>query len=336
MEMEMQSARQKLRLNVAPPKFQEIADCLRKALREVAPPAVKIDGTWMEDTSSLAARAAVVAGERELTARAISYLFDHLINFEQFREAAQLLVWAMPHVCKDHPSVIACAKKALSLAEKMETPEAELLNSGYLALTHEAPDEFVQRLDNITTRGAYWLQVSRLIRAKNVMEWGTGCGSNVTQLASVYTDTNWYGLDQSYDQAKANEAQAARLGIKCTWLAEPAVEYYGKMDCVAVLDCLEHTVYPDCLLDKAEKYLRPGGTMVISVPNGPWSLHTPNSDILLDSGRAGNHVAVGSPLALIQYLSGRGWLIDVRVLATGTAEGNSSLLCAYEPYATMP
>ncbi len=205
------------------------------------------------------------------------------------------------------------------------------LNSKYLTAEHDMPDDFVGDFQRITPRGAYWLQVVRLTRSRDAMEWGTGCGSNVMQLASVYTDVNWYGVDSSSEQIEHNKEQAGRLKIASKWAVDPAPELFYKMDCVAVLDCLEHTLHPDALLDKAEKYVRPGSTMVISVPNGPWSLHTPNDEITLDGGRPGNHVAVGSPATLIPYIQTRGILIDVRVIQTRTSEGNSSLCIAYEP-----
>lgn len=310
--------------------FQEVACALRQLLKNTSPVVQDLDGIVKHNNVSLVVRKALVSAESEMAAQAVEYLYHHLVHFEQFREAAHLLAFSMPHACRSDPRVVRCMQEASSLADKMDTPEAEILNSGYSKGIHSIKDIYITDLNTVVKRCMYFIQICKISRAKTATEFGTGSGSNIMQAAQLHPDISWIGIDISRDQILSNEDQAGRLGITSSWATHPDVSFYGKSDVVGVLDCLEHTVYPDQMLDAAEGYLKPGGLTVISVPNGPWSLHTDNE--INAYSRPGNHVAVGSPEKMIEYLNGRGSILDCRILDnSGYAEGNSSLCITYEP-----
>lgn len=44
-------------------------------------------------------------------------------------------------------------------------------------------------------------------------------------------------------------------------------DLHGAFDVVALIDVLEHTVNPECVLEKLKLFLKPGGVFVVSLPN---------------------------------------------------------------------
>lgn len=44
-------------------------------------------------------------------------------------------------------------------------------------------------------------------------------------------------------------------------------EYYGFFDCIALIDVLEHLMYPDQVLQKMKNFLKNNGYFIISLPN---------------------------------------------------------------------
>lgn len=304
--------------------FRKVARKLREQLQANQPVQMTARGLVGNPLSPVTRRA-LVSAEEEMAAQALLYLYDHLTYHEQWRAAATLLAFCQPLSIMHRRDVLNVVEQANALASKIDDPEKEL--AAYLAKPpHKMPDSSTME-DHVTSRAKYWMHVVCLSRAKRALEYATGCGTNVMQAARLFPEVEWVGADKP-EQVHANGEQSNRLGLKCHWLHDGMGGL--PFDVVAVLDTIEHTVYPDELLSKAEAYCKPGGLMVVSVPNGPWSLHTPNDQITLDT--PGNHVAVQSAATLIPYLQQRGQVIDAYVLPGECVEfeGNTVLCVTYE------
>jgi SAM-dependent methyltransferase len=72
------------------------------------------------------------------------------------------------------------------------------------------------------------------------------------------------------DIDRAALAHAASLGLQAEWadLDEPLAFEDSSFDVVVAGELLEHIRSPQALIDEARRVLRPGGTLVGSVPNG--------------------------------------------------------------------
>ena len=287
---------------------------------------------WQQEMFS--SQEAVVVAEREMATQAILYLYDHLTYFEQWREAATLLAFALPHVVRADDRIRALVARAASLAAKIETPELErdICRAGDV---YRGADGFVADLTSTPPRALYWLAVCRLTRARRALDYGTGGGVHLLQLAKLEPETHWIGVDQSPDQMRASQEESRRLGLtNIDFMVEEDVlpRYGDTIDCVGVHHVLEHTVHPDDLLARAERLLRPDGTLCLTVPYGAWSIHVPPTTDREASVGHGGHVAVESPATLAARLSARGRVLDLRTAAGPIeAEGNRCIQAAYIP-----
>ena len=295
--------------------FSKTAAALRKIL-------------W-ESTQSLERRGAweaVAAGEGEIAVQTILFLYDHLLQFEQWASAAHLVAWCVPTALRQDPRILDLIDKARKVADQIDDPEKEALFVRLHAI-HEMPDNFMTDLRLAPPRAKYLYQVARLTGAHKVAEFGTGCGSNMMHAHPIMPDIEWTGIDLNPKQIEFTQAQADRVGIPVKFLTDPAPDAFGSFDVVGCLDVLEHTMYPETVIDKVEKYVKPGGMIVIAVPNGPWSLHTVNS---VNAG-PGQHVNVGSDIDLLNLVARRGRVIDIDVRPGPIViDANSSVCIAYQ------
>lgn len=269
--------------------------------------------------------------ERECAVQAVISLFGHLMAFEQAVAAITLLAFSLPHAVRNDPRIRSLIKEALTLGWDMRDPLVEQAYN-YLGLVHAVHDSDMKLVEFLPNRARYWLSVTRLTRAKTSMEFGTGCGSNTFHAAQLDANIKWIGCDVSEPQIKFLKEQAERLQIPNVIFASMReAEAEGiKVDCVALLDVIEHSAWGDELLDRAEKLVAPGGVVCISVPNGPWSpwsLNRVNTVV-------GSHVAVESMETLYARIEARGGhVLDARVIPGDPGQGNSNVGLTYEPKA---
>jgi len=287
---------------------------------------------WQQEMFS--SQEAVVVAEREMAVQAVLYLYDHLTYFEQWREAAALLAFALPHNVRADKRIEDVMGRAAKLAAKIETPEAERDAGDAIGVFREVAG-LARDLASTPPRALYWRAVCRLARVTTALDYGTGGGIHLLQLAALEPGVHWVGVDLSGPQMEFSQAEARRLGLTNVdfMLEEEALVKHGhSVDSVGVHHVLEHTVHPDAVLARAEAFLRPGGTMCLTMPNGPWSVHLPPSTDREATVGHGGHVAVESPQTLTMRLAARGRILDLRIAAGPVeAEGNSCIQVCYEP-----
>jgi 2-polyprenyl-3-methyl-5-hydroxy-6-metoxy-1,4-benzoquinol methylase len=303
--------------------FQKVVERLRYIYQKSPP-----DHTKCPPDASAATRRMLLAAEHEFAAQSVEYLYKHLVHFEQWREAAHLLAFAMPHEVADDPRVRECVEHCLKLADQVETPDKEI--AGFAQNIRQVIDykEMFDRPELLPERAKYWYRVVALSRAKVAIEYATGCGANVIQFAQLDPDVMWGGIDVSPEQITVNKGLIEERKLTNAFFALDGAGAECSADVVAVLDSLEHTVYPEVMLDKAESYLRPGGLMVVVCPHGPWSLHTDN----MANAGAGQHVSVERPETLAARVSSRGTVIDAQSIKGNAVEGNASACVTYIPH----
>ncbi|MBP0454833.1 class I SAM-dependent methyltransferase [Kitasatospora sp. RG8] len=100
----------------------------------------------------------------------------------------------------------------------------------------------------------YWLDV------------GTGHGHFCTTARDVFPSTTFDGLDHSQGVELAERAGRLRRGLRGE-LPELAPRLAGLYDVVSMLHYLEHTTDPSRELASARQVLRPGGLLLIEVPD---------------------------------------------------------------------
>jgi 2-polyprenyl-3-methyl-5-hydroxy-6-metoxy-1,4-benzoquinol methylase len=103
-------------------------------------------------------------------------------------------------------------------------------------------------------------KLSTLPKEATVLDIGAGSGIVGMSLAEAGI-TNTYAVEP--DSAAANECQKYYKEV------QPSFErYQGRtFDAIVVLDVLEHIATPEIFFTEAAKLLKPGGTMIVSVPN---------------------------------------------------------------------
>lgn len=100
------------------------------------------------------------------------------------------------------------------------------------------------------------------IRGLNILELGSGTGAN---LQILLPENNVLGVEGLVDAAN----HATSLGVKTIVanLEAPLSLDSAQFDWVLCLDVLEHLMAPDQALSEAHRLLRPGGKLLINVPN---------------------------------------------------------------------
>lgn len=263
--------------------------------------------------------------EQEMAVQAVEFLFDHLIQFEQFTAAAHLLAWATPVNIRTNPKILEMAKYALTICDAIGDPLHEELKAK--AGLHEIEDNFILTPVALPPRAAFWLHVTRIRGSKAALEYATGCGSNVMHLAQIEPNIEWWGTDASAAQVDANNEQAKKLNLNAHFAR---FDSNMKFDSVAALDVLEHTAYPMEFLDKAEQWCARDGLMTAVVPKGPWSLSTHN-DVGVEL--VGNHINVSSVGDMILMAQKRGIVVAAENRPGPVAHDiNGSACVAYRPF----
>jgi 2-polyprenyl-3-methyl-5-hydroxy-6-metoxy-1,4-benzoquinol methylase len=305
------------------PDFREVVERLRKLTETFY---ISKAG----EAETLAVQGAMLSAEHEWAVQCVEGLYSHLTHYEQWRSAAYLMAYCMPAIVANDPRIVDLREHCLGLAEKMKDPETE--RAGYfLEHIQLLDDRYMMDQTSVSPRARYMLRAARLARCKSVLEYATGAGANVIHSKMTYPSIEWAGMDISQKQMLACQEQADRLKVGVQFRAHEFPEWFGKFDAVAVMDTLEHTAFPHELLEEAEKYIKPDGLVIFSVPNGPWSPFTHNKRNLELAG-AGQHIAVSVPGEMSAMLGSRGSLLHMEIIQGGPAQGNSNVAGVYEKF----
>lgn len=301
--------------NVRLPDFGQVLTKLRGLLRAVYE-------TGDDPTSHQIGLAALMAAEEVMVSQALCLLIDHLIFHEQYIKAVHLLAYSTPMAVMRDPEVKKRVDRVMEIAETIKDPETETA-AFYLENVHATEDAYIAGNMLLQQRAEYWFKVVRLSLARTAMEFSTGCGIHPVQGRRLSPYVTWTGMDVSAKQVASNNEQMKRLGLPVEFKVQGDPEWYGRFDCVAVLDTLEHTAWPHELLDQAEKYCAQNGLVVVSIPNGPWSLFTPNDTNV----GAGQHIATNSIGAIVTLLGTRGTVIDFATIKSNTPPWHNNGVC---------
>ena len=304
---------------VAPPvapNFAAVAQELRRVLQAVPSTHPAKPPIWY----------ALERIEHELTAQAWLYLADRLVYWEDVRRAALLAAYATPVELLRDDRIRAFVARLETFADAARTPEVELAT---FALTAAAPPsaEMVAHMGKVgwaTNWALWWLSCCRLCDAHVA-----GLAVNLAHLAQLEPEIRWIGVDAHVPSVAASRAQLDAAGVHAVQLVEdPADSLRAAADCVGVLHVLEHTVHPEALLDRAERYVRPGGVVCLAAPDGTWAPHAAKPE----AGPAfvGQHCNVWDLGRLTALGTSRGRMIDARKLpALDAYERNGSVCVAY-------
>jgi methionine biosynthesis protein MetW len=103
-----------------------------------------------------------------------------------------------------------------------------------------------------------------------ILDVGCGTGS-FSRILLDHCNVDVIGIEP--DRARAEVAISRGLKVYIGFLTSELIEEIGKVDVVLWGDVLEHVASPYALLVKSREALRPGGSVIISVPNvAHWSI----------------------------------------------------------------
>ena len=114
-------------------------------------------------------------------------------------------------------------------------------------------------------RWEHQVAVEWLDGAANVLDVGCGSGSFLARARERWPDCSGRGLELSGEAAAAGRAQG--LDIEVMSLEEHNRRSPGEFDVVTAFQVLEHVPEPRPFLDGLVEAVRPGGTIVIGVPD---------------------------------------------------------------------
>ncbi|MBC9712326.1 class I SAM-dependent methyltransferase [Streptomyces sp. TRM66268-LWL] len=104
------------------------------------------------------------------------------------------------------------------------------------------------------------------LRPKRWLDVGTAHGEFCFQAKKVLPDTSFDGLDVGVNVVKAKEQGRIERAYQ-GFLPDHAASLAGQYDAVSMFHVLEHTVDQRAELESARKVLRPGGHLMIEVPD---------------------------------------------------------------------
>jgi methionine biosynthesis protein MetW len=107
-------------------------------------------------------------------------------------------------------------------------------------------------------------------RGARVLDVGCGTGS-ITKLIQDNCDAQVIGIEPEF--ARADLAKTRGVNVRTGYLDRQTIDQLGLFDVLLFADVLEHLPNPQAILLLAREALKPGGFVIISVPNiAHWSV----------------------------------------------------------------
>ncbi len=131
---------------------------------------------------------------------------------------------------------------------------------GLMVMTSEAIGSY-----HDTVRGDALAMLSG--HAGRVLDFGGGVGATSVTLKNTGRADHVTLLDQVADKALPAVDDALPINLNNLGEIEVALASYGPFDTILALDVLEHLIDPWEVFRHLEAALKPGGTMVVSLPN---------------------------------------------------------------------
>ncbi len=100
-----------------------------------------------------------------------------------------------------------------------------------------------------------------------VLDFGGGVGATSAALKQAGRVSHVALLDQVADNALGDMDQAVALDLNDSDRVKGALDDAGPFDTILCLDVLEHLIDPWAIFPLLESALKPGGTMILSLPN---------------------------------------------------------------------
>jgi len=117
--------------------------------------------------------------------------------------------------------------------------------------------------------------VSRIIndlKPKSLLDYGCAHGHYIMNLSTQFIGINYTGVDLAQSNIDIAEKWKAdsNIPVNAKFLCQDATPEMGEFDCILMGEVIEHVADPRDKVETVMKNLSPGGTMVITVPYGPW------------------------------------------------------------------
>ncbi len=134
-------------------------------------------------------------------------------------------------------------------------------------------DLFLRQLPRVPELQAVMVQGGRLV------EFGCGCGYGLEIVRRLYPEVEPTGLEADYECAR--EAERATRAVIVVGTAEDC-RYEGRFDVAVFHRSLSYCESPALALERAVQALRPGGFLVVSLPD---DMPASEADLRTDRGR---------------------------------------------------
>jgi 2-polyprenyl-3-methyl-5-hydroxy-6-metoxy-1,4-benzoquinol methylase len=158
-------------------------------------------------------------------------------------------------------------------------------------------------ISNKVTPPFGWKELVNLPKGRFI---DVGCGAGLT--VSIANQLGWQAMGLEIDPAAVSEAQRSGLNILEGTYTQLA-QYPHQFDCIMSSHVLEHVHDPLDMLDKFKMALKPGGLLLLTLPNSISALryHFGTNWRGLEAPR---HLSIPSELHLITLLTNLGFAVD--------------------------
>ncbi|HTU17579.1 MAG TPA: class I SAM-dependent methyltransferase [Gemmataceae bacterium] len=133
--------------------------------------------------------------------------------------------------------------------------------------------DLLVRSHDLYAAAKYQILLRHLEGERELSILNAGCGSGELSLLLAEAGHRVLGVDPALEYIELARLNADRAGIEsCSFLVASIEEFSSDdvFDCVVATDVLEHIEDDRGAFEKLVRLVKPGGTLLITVPAGPW------------------------------------------------------------------